>query len=67
MLLAFVVFSAWQRFSESAHSVTDEAAATVVAYRDTRELPEPLRSEAQAALRSYVQEGDGQRVDEPRF
>jgi len=56
VLLAFVVFSAWQRFTDSAHSVTDEAAAVVVAYRDTQVFPEPIRSEAQAAFRSYVNE-----------
>jgi hypothetical protein len=56
VLLAFVVFSAWQRFTDSARSVTDEAAAVVVAYRDTQIFPEPIRSEAQAAFRSYVNE-----------
>ncbi|MGH9265069.1 MAG: DUF4239 domain-containing protein [Acidimicrobiales bacterium] len=56
VLLAFMVFSVWQRFTDSGRSVTDEAAAVVVAYRDTQNLPEPLRSEAQAAFRAYVQE-----------
>jgi hypothetical protein len=56
VLMAFVVFSAWQRFTESAASVTDEASAVVVAYRDTQVFPEPIRSEAQAAFRSYVNE-----------
>ncbi len=56
VLMAFVVFSVWQRFTESAHTVTDEAAAAVVAYRDTQTFPEPLRSEAQAAFRSYLSE-----------
>jgi hypothetical protein len=56
VLMAFVVFSVWQRFTESAHTVTDEAAATVVAYRDTQTFPEPIRSEAQAAFRSYLRE-----------
>jgi len=32
------------------------AAAAVVAYRDTQVFPEPIRSEAQAAFRSYVKE-----------
>jgi hypothetical protein len=56
VLMAFVVFSAYQRFSDAGASVTDEAAAVVVAYRDTQIFPEPLRSEAQAALRAYVNE-----------
>jgi hypothetical protein len=56
VLLAFMVFSTWQRFTDSASSVTDEAAAVVVAYRDTELFPEPIRSEAQAAFRSYVNE-----------
>lgn len=56
VLLAFMVFSVWQRFTDSGRSVTDEAAAVVVAYRDTQIFPEPVRSEAQAAFRSYVNE-----------
>lgn len=56
VLLAFMVFSTWQRFTDSASSVTAEAAAVVVAYRDTELFPEPVRSEAQAAFRSYVNE-----------
>lgn len=56
VLLAFMVFSTWQRFTDSASSVSEEAAAVVVAYRDTETFPEPIRSEAQAALRSYVKE-----------
>ncbi|MGI8984205.1 MAG: hypothetical protein ACR2HM_06695 [Acidimicrobiales bacterium] len=56
VLLAFMVFSTWQRFTDSASSVSDEAAAVVVAYRDTEIFPEPIRSEAQAALRSYLKE-----------
>ena len=56
VLMAFVVFSAWQRFTDAASTVTNEAAAAVVAYRDTQAFPEPVRSEAQAALRAYVDE-----------
>jgi hypothetical protein len=56
VLMAFVVFSVWQRFTDSAHTVTNEASAAVVAYRDTQTFPEPLRSEAQAAFRSYLTE-----------
>lgn len=56
VLMAFVVFSAWQRFTDAAGSVTDEASAVLVAYRDTQTFPEPIRSEAQAAFRSYVNE-----------
>ena len=56
VLMAFVVFSAYQRFTDAGTSVTDEAAALVVAYRDTQIFPEPIRSEAAAALRSYVKE-----------
>jgi len=56
VLMAFVVFSAYQRFNDAGTSVTDEASAVVVAYRDTQIFPEPLRSEAQAAYRAYVNE-----------
>jgi len=56
VLLAFVVFAVYQRFSDASKSVTDEAAATVVAFRDTQQFPEPYRSEAQSAFRAYVNE-----------
>ncbi len=56
VLMALVVFSSYQRFTAAEASVTNEAAAVVVAYRDTQIFPEPLRSEAQAALRAYVNE-----------
>jgi hypothetical protein len=56
VLMAFVVFSAYQRFTDAGATVTHEAAAAVVAYRDTQIFPEPLRSEAAAAFRSYMNE-----------
>jgi hypothetical protein len=56
VLMALVVFSAYGRFTAAADSVTNEAAAAVVAYRDTQIFPEPLRSEASAAFRAYVNE-----------
>jgi len=53
-LLAFVVFAAWERWSEAQHAVSDEAAAIVTAYRDTQDFPEPQKGEAQVALRGYI-------------
>ena len=55
-LLAFVVFATWQSYAGAQQAVTDEAAAVVEAYRDTQTFPEPQRSSAQAALRTYVTE-----------
>jgi hypothetical protein len=54
--VAFVVFAAYQRFTDAADSVTAEAAATVSVFRETDGLPEPVRSEAQSAVRAYVKE-----------
>lgn len=56
VLMALVVFSAYGRFTAAADSVTNEAAALVVSYRDTQIFPEPLRSEAAAAMRAYITE-----------
>lgn len=54
VILAFVVFAVWEQFQEAARSVTNEAAAAVSAYRDTQAFPEPIRSQAQRAFRTYV-------------
>ncbi|MFN8621805.1 MAG: DUF4239 domain-containing protein [Chloroflexota bacterium] len=53
-LLAFVVFAAWERWSEAQHAVSEEAAAIVTAYRDTQDFPDPLKGEAQVAYRGYI-------------
>ena len=57
IVLAFVVFAVWQRFSDSDNTVTAEATAAVLAFRDTQTFPEPLRQEAQDALRQYLTDG----------
>jgi hypothetical protein len=54
VLLAFVVFSVYDRYSGLRNTTTDEAAQLVVVYRDTEQFPEPHRSQAQAALRTYA-------------
>jgi hypothetical protein len=54
VLLAFVVFAAYDRYSALRGTVTEEAAALVVVYRDTQTFPEPAKSEAQRALRTYA-------------
>lgn len=54
VLLAFVVFAAYDRYSALRETVTEEAAALVVVYRDTQTFPEPARTEAQQALRTYA-------------
>src|SRR4051812_19967643 len=54
VLLAFVVFSVYDRYSNLRNSTTDEAAQLVVVYRDTEQFSEPARTRAQAALRTYA-------------
>lgn len=56
VVLAFVVFAVWDRYTITRAVVTNEAAATVVAFRDTQGLPEPVRTQAQTGYRHYVQE-----------
>ncbi len=53
-LLAFVVFATWESFDSAQQAVTDEAADIVVVYRDTQTFPQPQQTEAQAALRTYI-------------
>jgi uncharacterized membrane protein YraQ (UPF0718 family) len=53
-LLAFVVFATWESFANAQNAVTSEAASLVVAYRDTETFPDPQKTEAQAAFRTYV-------------
>lgn len=57
IVLAFIVVAVWQRFSDADAAVTAEATAAVLAFRDTQAFPEPLRQEAQEALRRYLTDG----------
>jgi len=54
VLLSFIVFVVWQGFADTSAAVTTEAADLVQVYRDTETFPEPLRQEAQAAVREYI-------------
>src|SRR4051794_2901933 len=54
VLLAFVVFSVYERYSNLRNTTTEEAAQLVVVYRDTEQFSEPARTRAQAALRTYA-------------
>jgi hypothetical protein len=54
VLLAFIVLVVWERFAETDRAVTTEAAELVAVYRDTQQFPDPLRQQAQAALRAYA-------------
>jgi Protein of unknown function (DUF4239) len=53
-LLAFVVFATWESYAGAQQAVTQEAADVVTVYRDTQTFPEPQHTQAQAALRDYV-------------
>src|SRR3954451_12770314 len=57
IVLAFVVFAVWERFVEADSTVTAEAAAAVVVFRDIEAFPEPIRQEAEATLRQYLTVG----------
>lgn len=57
IVLAFVVFAVWQRYTDADSAVTAEATAAVLAFRDTQTFPEPLRGQAQDALRAYLADG----------
>lgn len=54
VVLAFVVFAVWDRYTITRATVTNEAAAVVVAFRDTQGLPEPARSQAQNGYKDYI-------------
>ncbi|MEA2621395.1 MAG: hypothetical protein QOH61_305 [Chloroflexota bacterium] len=54
-LLAFVVFGTWDSYTRAEAAVTTEGAQLVGVYRDTQLFPEPLRQDAQAALRTYAE------------
>jgi len=57
VLLAFMVFAVWERFADADRAVTEEAAALVAAYRSTQTFPDPLRTQAQQAMRAYATTG----------
>jgi hypothetical protein len=54
VLLAFVVFAVWEGFSGAERIVNQEAATLVSLYLDTETFPQPLRNEAQRAIREYT-------------
>jgi hypothetical protein len=56
VILAFVVFAVWEHYTQAEDKVTAEAAALVVAYRDTTLFPQPQRSIVQRTFRSYARE-----------
>lgn len=55
-LLAFIVLVVWQRFAATDQALTTEAADLVAVFRDTQDFPDPLRQQAQDALRAYANE-----------
>ncbi len=56
VMLAFIVLVVWERFAATDQAVTTEAADLVAVFRDTQAFPEPLRQQAQDALRAYAHE-----------
>lgn len=54
VLLAFVVFAVWEGFSNAEHVVNQESATLVSLYLDTETFPQPLRNQAQRAIREYT-------------
>ena len=57
VVLAFVVIAVWERFSAADDTITAEATAAVLVFRDTQGFPEPAKQQAQTALRTYLTEG----------
>jgi hypothetical protein len=56
VMLAFIVLVVWERYAATDLAVTTEAADLVAVFRDTQAFPEPLRQQAQVALRAYAHE-----------
>lgn len=56
VVLAFVVFAVWDRYTVTRATVTNEASAVVTAFRDTQSLPKPARTLAQTGYRDYIKE-----------
>lgn len=54
IVLAFVIFAVWERFSTAGQAATTEAAAVVAIYRDTQTFPPHLRARARQSLRDYI-------------
>jgi uncharacterized membrane protein YraQ (UPF0718 family) len=53
-LLAFVVFAEWESYNGAGQAVVAEGADLVAVYRDSQELPDPLKGQVQTALRTYT-------------
>jgi hypothetical protein len=56
VMLAFIVLVVWERYAATDQAVTTEAADLVTVFRDTQAFPEPMRQQAQDALRAYAHE-----------
>jgi len=55
VLLAFVVITVWQQYSDLSTTVETEAAKLLDLYRDADEYPDPTRSILRAQVRAYTE------------
>lgn len=54
LAVALIAVNVWQTHSDVAKTVSQEATAVAALYRDVTSYPEPIRSELQGQLRSYL-------------
>lgn len=55
LTVALIAVTVWDKHSEAASVVSQEATALAVLYRDASGYPEPMRAQLQDALREYVE------------
>ena len=54
LVVALILVNVWQRYSDLAKVISQEATAVAVLYRDVSSYTEPSRSQLQKQLREYV-------------
>ncbi len=54
LAVALIAVSVWQTYTDAAKTISEEATAVGVLYRDVSSYPEPTRSRLQQDLREYV-------------
>ncbi len=54
LAVALIAVSVWQTYTDAARTISEEATAVGVLYRDVSSYPEPTRSQLQQDLRDYL-------------
>jgi hypothetical protein len=55
LVVALIPVSVWQTYADSARTISEEATAIGMLYRDVSTYPEPVRSRLQTDLREYLE------------